>query len=151
MTLLTLMDALQVHAAAAAVTAGGAAFKDVAVGFAAARGRCVRIFYAGERDVEHYTSQMTLTSRLIAQAVTIRAMWPSPETATKANRVLEGQIGTFVYDFRTRVLGDSQLGSAAVDLNLGLAILSQQVISGTSYAIAEMEAVIDGDEFARAP
>lgn len=151
MDLLDLMDGLQVHALAAAQGIS-TSFKDVAVGFPAARGRCVRIFYAGEREVEHFDgNERTLNSRLIAQAVGIRAMWPTPQTATKEARRLEGEMGAWTKSFRTRVLGDSQLGAEAADLNLSLAAVSQVVSADTQYAVVELEAVMDFDEFSIAP
>src|SRR3990167_4957368 len=147
MDLLTIMDAVQVHAAAAAITAADAKFYDVAVGFPAAKGRCVRIFYGGEREVEHFDGKdRTLNSKLVAQAIIVRGYWPLPETATKRQRVMEGEMATFVKSLRTRVLGDSQLGGASVDLNMGLAQCEQIVLgagiggrgaTGTKYAIVD--------------
>jgi hypothetical protein len=152
MTLLDLMDALQVHAAAAAVTAGGATFTDVAVGFPAAKGRCVRVFYGGERSPDRMgPDSETLNSEMVGQAVIVRGYWPIPETATKRQRVQEGEIGTFVKSFRTRVNGDKQLGGGATDLTLSLAVVEQVVVSGTKYTMADLEAVIDFDEYTIAP
>lgn len=150
MTLLTLMDAIAVHAAAAAA-AIDAKFYDVAVGFPAAKGRCVRIFYGGERRPEHFGDDKTLNSQLVAEAIMVRAYWPLSETATKRQRVMEGEMSTFVTQLRTRVLGDSQLGGAAVDLNVEPAVASQAVIAKTEYAIVELEIVVDYSEYAIAP
>ena len=84
MTLLTLMDAVQVHAAAAAAAAD-AKFKDVAVGFGAARGKCVRIFYGGERGPEHFPDDRTLNSQLVGQAIVVRGYWPRSDTVVTRN------------------------------------------------------------------
>lgn len=151
MTPLTLMDALQVHAAAAAVTAGGATFTDVAVGFPVGKGRCVRIFYGGERRPVRMPDNETLNSEMVAQAFVIRAYWPTPETATKRQRVQEGEIAAFVGSLRTRINGDKQLGGANTDLTLGLAEVDQVVISGIKYTIADAEVLIDFDEYTKAP
>ena len=151
MDVLDLMDALQVHAAAAAVTAGGVTFSDVAVGFPAARGRCVRIFYGGEREVEHFTEQKVLNAQLMAEAVIVRGYWPLSETAKKRQRIMEQEIAVFVKDFRTRVLADSQLGGEAVDLNLNPAVCEQVIYARTKYAVVDLEAVCDFSEYPIAP
>lgn len=151
MDVLDLMDALQVHAAAAAVTAGGATFNDVAVGYPAARGRCVRIFYGGEREVEHFEDDKVLNAQLMAQAIIVRGYWPIPDAAAKRHRVMEGEIAAFVKSFRTRVLADTQLGGEAVDLNMGPALCEQAVIAQTKYALADIEIVVDYDEYPIAP
>jgi hypothetical protein len=149
--LLELMDALQVHAAAAAVTAGGATFTDVAVGFPPAKGRCVRIFYGGERDPERLGTNKVLNASEIAQAITVRGYWPTASTATKEQRAIEGQMGAFVKDFRARVLGDSQLGGKSSDLAMHLAGADQIVISTTQYAVVDLEIVVDYDDVTIAP
>lgn len=151
MELLDLMDALQVHAADAAEDAGGATFTDVAVGFPAAKGRCVRIFYGGERAPEHFAEGKTLNSQLLAQVIVIRAYWPVSESATKRSRVMEAEMAAFIKSFRSRVLVDSQLGGEAADLNLSPAVVDQALISNQLYAIADMEAVVDYDEFSIIP
>jgi hypothetical protein len=149
MDLLDLMDAVQVHAAAAAVTAGGAKFYDVAVGFPAAKGKCVRIFYGGERETEHFAEGSTLTSKLVAQAIGVRGYWPVAGTATSEHRATEGEMAAFVKSFRTRILGDSQLGGESVDLGMTLAVTDQVLLTGIQYAVVDMEIVCDFDEFTR--
>lgn len=149
MTLLDLMDAIQVHAAAAAVTAGGATFTDVQVGFApTAKGRCVRVFYGGEREPERFTSDETLTSKLVAQAINVRGYWPTASTAAKEQRAVEGQMAVFTSSLRTRLLGDSDLGAHAQDgLKMHLAVPDQVVVAGNSYSAIDTEIVVDYDEF----
>lgn len=144
------MDALQVHAAAAAIAAGGAAFTDVAVGFEVAKGRSVRIFYAGERDMEQFTDRV-LDAGLVGQGFIVRGAWPNADTGTNTQRTTEIEIAAFVKDFRTRVLADSQLGGEAKDLTLGLAQVEQVVLGGDKYTVADMEAVMSYDEFPLAP
>lgn len=151
MDALDLLDAIQVHAAAAAITAGGSKFVDVAVGFPAAKGRCVRVFYAGEREVEHFESDKTLNSQLVAQAFVVRGYWPLSETDKVRQRVIEGEMAGFVKSLRTRILGDSQLGGEGADLNMGPAQSEQVVVGSTKYAITDNEIVVDYDEFSIAP
>lgn len=144
------MDALQVHAAAAATTAGGAAFTDVAVGFPVGKGRCVRIFYGGEAEPEHISAKV-LDAALMAERIVVRGYWPNADTGTNTQRATEGEIAAFVKSFRTRVLADSQLGGEAVDLNLHAAQVEQVVISDTKYAVVDMEVVADFSEYPIAP
>lgn len=150
MTLLTLMDAVQVHAAAAAAAAD-AKFKDVAVGFQAAKGKCVRIFYGGERGPEHFPDSRTLNSQMVGQAIVVRGYWPRSDTGTRQQRLMEGEMATFTKELRTRVLGDSQLGGAAVDLVMTPAQCEEAVISSTRYAITDTEIIVDFDEYTLAP
>lgn len=147
MDVLDIMDALQVHALAAANTAGGSTFYDVAVGFPVGKGRCVRIFYGGERGPEHFEPDRTLDSSLIAQAITTRAYWPLPGTQAARQRAIEGEMAVFVKSYRTRVLGDSQLGGESADLLMALAVADQVVISGTQYAVVDIETIVDFDEY----
>lgn len=151
MTLLTLMDAIAVHAAAAANTADSTGkFYDVAVGFPAAKGRCVRIFYGGEREPEHIEGR-TLNSKLLAQAIIVRGYWPLAQTSVSRQRAMEGEMAAFITSLRTRVLGDSQLGGAASDLNMSPAQCDQVVIASTKYAVIDTEIVVDYDETTIAP
>ena len=151
MTLLAKMDALQVHAAAAAIAAAGATFYDVAVGFPAAKGKCVRIFYGGESEPPHFPDNRVLDAVLIGQKIITRGYWPLSETATKRQRAMEGEMAVFVSEYRTRVLGDSQLGGETTDLDMGLAQCEQAVIANTKYALVDIEIGVDFDEFPEAP
>ena len=151
MELIDLMDAIAVHALAAADTAGGADFHDVAVGFPAGRGRCVRIFYDGERLPEHFLEGTTLNSRLMAESIHIRGYWPSPETSSKRQRIIEHEMATFVKSLRTRILGDSQLGGGAADLNLSPALVNQVTVANSRYVTVDLEAVVDYSEYTIAP
>lgn len=150
MTLLDLMDALQVHAAAAGLTAS-ATLTDVKVGFPAGKGRCVRIFYGGERDPERLGGNKVLNASMYGQAIVVRGYWPTASTGVSEQRAIEGQIAVFVKDFRSRVLGDSQLGGKSVDLAMLPAETDQISLAGTSYAIVNIEIVVDYDETAIAP
>lgn len=146
-----LMDALQVHAAAAAVTASSAKFYDVAVGFPVGKGKCVRIFYAGETEPPHFPNDRTLNSQLMAEKIIVRGYWPNADTGTNRQRLTEIEMATFVKSFRTRVLGDSQLGGESVDLTLSAAVVEQVVIADTKYAVVDMEVAADFNEYTLAP
>ena len=145
------MDAIQVHALAAANDAGGADFHDVQVGFTPGAGRNVRIFYDGEREPQHFFEGKTLSSQLMAEAIHIRASWPLPETATKRHRIMEHEMSLFVKSLRTRILGDSQLGGGAADLNLSPAGVNLSTVGSRRYATVDMEAVVDYSEYMIAP
>ncbi|HET7182663.1 MAG TPA: hypothetical protein VFI15_10560, partial [Candidatus Limnocylindrales bacterium] len=139
MVLLDLMDAIQVHAAAAAAAAyvTGPKAYDVAVGYEP-KGRCVRIFYGGEREAEYFTGY-TLTSALIGQSIHIRGYWPVGSSAAKENRLVEGEIAVFVKECRTRIHGDSDIGAKAVDLVMTPAIVDQQTVAGIKNAVCDIE------------
>lgn len=154
MTLLDLMDAIQVHAAAAAAAAyvTGSKAYDVAVGFPASKGRCVRIYYGGERETERFPDDETLNSQLVAQAINVVGYWPTPSAAPKEHRLIEGEMAAFVKDLRTRINGDYTLGGKAADgLRMGLTTTDQIVLAQTQYAVCQTEIVVDYDEHSYAP
>lgn len=146
MDLPDVMDQIKTHAAAGAL-AIDAKFKDVAVGHPTPRGRSVRVYYGGEAEVEHFTSDRTQTSKLIAQRVLIRAFWPVSEYAAKRGRALMLEMGSFVKELRTRVLGDSQLNSESSDLNMHFADADDMMIGGVLFAIIDAECVVEYDEY----
>lgn len=148
--LLTRMDAIQVHAAAAAAAANSK-FVDVAVGFGAAKGRCVRIFYGGEREAEHFPESRTLNSQIVGQAIVVRGYWPRSDTNVRQQRLMEGEMGTFSKELRTRILGDSQLGGESVDLVMHMTRAEEVVLVSTRYAVTDTEIVVDFDEYTLAP
>ena len=143
------MDALQVHALAAAAAAN-AAFTDVAVGFPAAKGRCVRIFYGGEREPAFFETT-DLKSRIVADAVMVRAHWPVASTAAADQRDIELEMVTFAHQFRTRVHGDYTLGGDATALEMPPASANQTVIARTRYSVLEFEVVVDHHEYTTTP
>lgn len=143
------MDALQVHAAAAA-TAISSDFKDVVVGSSPPRGRCIRIYYGGERDPIFF-GRRVLDAELIAQAVLVDAFWPAPETAAKRNRVAEGEMAAFAVDYRSRVDGDFTLGGHCKVLELAPARVERVVVSGAQFDRLQFEVGIDYVESSYAP
>jgi hypothetical protein len=148
--LLDLMDALQVHALAAANAVGGPDFHDVEVGFPAAQGRSVRIFYGGERE-SVYLGEGSLNSEHIAQAVVVRGYWPLPETAAQRHRAMEGEMARFVKQFRTRVNADFQLGGGSTAIKIQPAQADQVLIAGNKYAAVELEVLVDFDDYLQSP
>lgn len=145
------IDAIAVHAAAAAITAGGASFTDVAVRFPQARGRSVSVFYGGERE-SYYFGENVLNAQEIAQAVQVRAMWPLPETGAAQLRTVELEMASFADSFRTRINGDYTLGGNCVALKMLPAPAATDVTSGTKYAVLDWEIGLDGiTEYAYAP
>ena len=81
----------------------------------------------------------------------IRAVATEKSYAKNSVVLTEGEMGTFVKELRTRVLGDSQLGGESVDLVMGLAQAEQAVVASTKYAIVDTEIVLDFDEYTLAP
>lgn len=145
-----LADALQVHAAAAAAQANSK-FVDVAVGFDVAKGKSVRIFYDGEREAQHVQGNRTLNSLLIGQAIHVRARWPAATTGKGEQRTTEIEMATFMKEFRTRVLGDSQIGGESIDVVMTLAEVGIELTADAKYAVVDTEVICDWDEFSLAP
>lgn len=150
MTLLAKLDAIAVHAKAAAIAAGGATFYDAQVGFPASKGPNVRVFYGGEADSPHFPEDLTLTSQIVGQRIIVRGYWPLSETATKRHRAIEGEMATFIKELRTRVLGDSDLGGESTDLVMLHSTTEQIVVATIAYAITNTEILTDFDEYTRA-
>lgn len=151
MDLNDILDGIRVHAAAAAIAAGGTGFKDVAVGHPTPRGRSVRVYYGGEASTEHFSTGRTLNSQLVAERVLVRGFWPVSEYAPKRGRQLMFEMWRFVHEIRTRVLGDSKLGGESADLNMHFASADDVVISGVLFALIDIEFAVDYGEYALAP
>lgn len=153
MVLLDLMDAIQVHAAAAAAAAysTGAKNYDVKVGFPASKGKCVRIYYGGEREPERFPATGP-DWQLAAQAINVVGYWPTNTTAASDHRLIEGEMAAFVKSFRSRIVGDYTLGGKAADgLRMDYATTDQIVLAQTQYAVCQLEIVVDYDEHTYAP
>lgn len=151
MVVLQLLDAIAVHALAAAQAAyvTGPKAYDVKVGFRASKGRCVRIYYGGERDAAYF-GEYSLTSTLIGQSIHVTGYWPTPSTASTDQRLIEGEMATFVKEMRTRIHGDSDIGTKAVDLIFLPASVDQLVLpDGTQTAVVDIEIGVDFDEYTR--
>jgi hypothetical protein len=145
------MDALQVHAAAAAIAAGGASFTDVAVGYPAGKGRSVRVFYGGQRD-SVYFGEGSLNSQHVAESVYVRGHWPLADTATKAERVTEGEMATFAYELRGRINGDFQLGGNCTALKVAAdAPSGQTVVASKRFTVIDFEIGIDLGDYIYTP
>jgi hypothetical protein len=151
MTLTACLDALQVHALAAAGTADATGtFVDVAVGFPVAKGRSVRVFYDGERD-SVYFGEGSLNSQHVAQTIVVRAMWPEPTDAASDTRTMQIQMGAFAASFRTRVDGDFTLGGGCTALKMLPAPAGLQLVGQTKYAVLDWEIGLDLDDYTYAP
>lgn len=151
MAFLDALDAINVHAAAAAIAAGGTAFTDVKVGLPVAKGRCVRVYSGGDVP-SAYFGPGSLNSQHVARLVTIEALWPLPETAAGEHRRIQGQMGDFAHEFRGRVLLDYQLGGACVALAFAAdAPTSVEVIANTKYVMQMFEIGLDVGDYIYAP
>lgn len=146
MDLLDLMDDVAAHALTVA-KAIDATFTDVSVGFPPAKGRCVRVFYGGERNPERYPDDETFNSVLVGQAINVRGYWPVASTGVLEQRVIEGQMAAFAKNLRAAVLGDVGLSGDAVNgLKMHLAAAEQVTVAGVAYAALDAEIVVDYDE-----
>jgi len=140
------IDAIAAGATSSAASIS-AAFKDVAVGYPNPRGRCVRIFYGGEAPPAYFGEGMTLSTRMIGQRIIARGFWPVAEYAAKRSRALMLEMWQFVHNFRTAMLADTRLSAKAVDLDMHLAEVDQDVVAGVLYATVDIEFIVDFNEY----
>lgn len=139
-------DAILVHAAAAAA-AIDTQWKDVAIGAPYPSGnRCVRIFYAGEAEPENIPPQV-LNARLIAEQVALVAYWSISEMTPTAIKAVDDEIVAFKHELRTRILGDSQLGGASTDLEMGFIEPDYVQIGGARWVTLECTFTLDFTEY----
>ncbi len=135
--------AILAHAKTAALAAN-AKFTNVAVGAPIPKGKCVRIFYAGEAEPEHMgPDPRTLNSRMVAPTIGLVAFWPLGTMSDATVEATDDEVFAFVHALRTAVLADSQLGGQSTDLEMGFADPSIVVIEGTRYATVEILFTLD--------
>lgn len=150
MALLDCMDAVAVHAAAAATAAVDSKFNDVAVGHPAAKGRMIRVFYGGERE-SVYFGPGSLNSEHMAEVIGVTAMWPTSDTGVNRQRVIEGAMAAFARSFRTRIDGDYTLGGQCTALKMQPAEAGYVVEASTKYAVLDWEIGIDLGDYTQSP
>lgn len=149
------MDQIATHATAAAA-AVDTKFVDVAVGFQAARGRCVRIYYGGEVHPPAFATDEVLNADLIGERVIVDALFPIASSGKADQRTIIGQLWDLKHELRTRIRGDSTLGGDSVDLNLLPATVDEVIFggirgSGQHYLQLRLEVVLAYTEYAKAP
>lgn len=145
------LDGILAHARAA-----GAALTepmtDITVGWPVPRGRGGRLYWAGESETQHMGGQRTLTSRLIAPRLRLTFYWPISDAGETAARSYVLEMHDLIADLRTRVLDDSQLGGLSTDMEMTLAEPDLlQAAGGGFYAIADVDFILDYDEYTIAP
>lgn len=143
-------DAILVHAKAAAL-ATNAAWTDVAIAFPLPAGKCVRIFYGGERAPARMGGSRDLKGEMVSEAIVLTAFWPLSSMSSNAAKLMDDEMVTFKHELRTRVLGDSQLGGAGTDLEMGYVSPDIVVIGNTRYAVLECQFVSDYTEYPLSP
>lgn len=144
------LAAIKTHAVAAGATLSPA-LTDVAIAHPVPRGRCVRIFWAGEVEPVRMGAQRSLNAELIAERIMLVAFWPISDSSETGAEAIETDIYALKHEIRTRVLGDSQLGGMSTDLAMSYAETDFVVISGTAYRTLECEFVTDFFEYSIAP
>lgn len=146
MDLATVFAAIKTHAVAAAA-AVDATWKDIEIAPPLPRGKCVRLFYGGEREPVHFDGNEVLNAELVAQAVTLRAFWPVADYAKARRRNLMYEMAAWSKELRTRIRGDSTLGGACTDLTVSLADPDDILFGTVHYAIVDTEVLVEYDEF----
>lgn len=148
--LLNCLDAIQVHALAAAAVIDSK-FVDVAVRFPAARGRTVDVFYGGQRP-SNYFGPGSLSSQHVAESIYVRAHWPVAETGKAKQRAMEGEMAVFSYELRGRLDNDFTLGGNCTVLKvLDQVDVGIEVEAKTKYAHVTHEIGLDLGEYPYAP
>jgi hypothetical protein len=144
-------DAILVHTVAAAA-AVSAEWTDVQIGAPIPRGnRCVRLFYGGEVQPVRMGGQRVLNGELVSESIMLVAFWALPSLDEGSVKALDDEAYDFKHQLRTRVLGDSQLGGTATDLEMSYANPDFLVIGGARWMVLEVEFTSDFTEYTLAP
>jgi hypothetical protein len=139
--------AIVVHAAAAAA-ALTTPILDARAGFPIPKGRCVRVYYAGETAPEHMDGKRrVLTGELVSHITRIALFLPVSVTDEALAAVLDAELFNFGHDLRTRILGDSQLGGASKDLTLHYCEPDLVTYNNVRYLLGLWDVVSDFVEY----
>ena len=138
--------AILVHA-----TAAGAALSDpildVARAFPVPTGRCIRVYYGGETEPRRMGGRRVLNAELVAEVTLIAAFFPLSVNDVPVAAALDTDLYNLKHDLRTRILGDSQLGGQATDLELEYVEPDLVVYGNTRYAILTWRVISDYVEY----
>ena len=142
--------AIVVHAAAA-----GAALADPILdareGFPVPKDRCIRVYYAGETEPVRMGGNRVVNGELVSHRTLIALFLPITDTDEYPASILDAEMFSFGHDFRTRILGDSQLGGASTDLTLGYLEPDIVTYNNTRYLMGLWEIISDFVEYTLAP
>jgi hypothetical protein len=106
--------------------------------------RMIRYWYAGDAAPTRYQGQRTLTTEMIGRRVTIAVLWPVSDKAVLAS--LDAEIVAVETEIKTRLLGDSQLGGACDDLDVGYSEVDYPVVNGAQVAELTIPLTLDFGE-----
>lgn len=126
-----------------AVTAGAAvspAIDDVLVAFPAPKGRCVRIFYAGEQDPELIGD--TINQDNVDELIHLSAFWPLSNLAEVDAAAVEVQVYAFKHAFRTAVDADDKLAGNATSTAVQNCEPGYAQIGGADYRTLDIDVVV---------
>jgi len=146
----TTKAAIVTHAAAA-----GAALTnpilDVRAGFPVPKGRCVRVYYGGETEPVHMGGRRVLNAEMVAHRTLVALFLPVSLTDEEVAVIIDAELYDFGHDLRTRILGDSTLGGAETDLDLGYLDPDLVTYGNTRYLMGLWEVVSDYTEYQLSP
>jgi hypothetical protein len=129
---------IETHAKAAA-TAVDSTFTDVQVAHPVPKGRSGRIFYIGDSESERAGAARTLTTEMRAERVMVIYFWPLSTSGEDFANNIETQVIAVNQEVKTRLLGDSTLGGACNDLELGDTVTDFVQVGGGTYRTLEIE------------
>lgn len=141
MTFAAALTALNTHlvAAGAAITP---AITDVGWGQPGApTSTCIRYWYEGEGDSPKMAPR-TLTDATVFEAIRIAAYWPVATRDKAPAAALDTRVQLFVRQVKNRLNGDSQLGGAVVDIELGNASAGWLTVGDAAWRSVEIPLVV---------
>ena len=114
-------------------------------------GRQIRYYWGGEIEAPRMGMTLDLTGEVVGQRFIIAALWPLTNLSPDLVTVIDAEMQTLAGEIRTRILGDSQLGSNVSDLDLGYAEPDIVLISNARHIALTWQLDLAYVEYAIAP
>lgn len=134
-----------------ATTAGQAVdpkYTDVAIGAPVPRGRCVRIWWAGEViPAPQMGSRYSLSTEIVGHQIVATVFEPMSDSSEQATENLMGTMADFVSALRDAIDADRTLGGKSVSIEPEPTPCEFVQIGGTLYAFASMVMPVGNIEY----
>ena len=136
----------------AAVTAGQATtpkYDDVAIGAPVPRGRCVRVWWAGEAIPAPQMGEVrySLDHEIVGHEIAVTVFEPMGDASEQASEDRMATIADFVVELRDAIDIDRSLGGKSMSVEPEATPADFVNIGGTLYAIASMVMPVGVIEF----
>lgn len=106
-------------------------------------GRCARYWYEGDGPPARMGATRTLRDQMVGEKVTIRCYWPVAGRDKAVASALEVDVQAAARAIKNALIGDSTLGAACVDLEVGDADTGWLLLDGASYRTLTIPLVLD--------